>query len=245
MSDATPMFFALGFLFFGGFIMSVVVGGFVDIEEQTTDTWVEPFAIGTSAIFKFITTPLIIIQDTYSSIGRLFGTTEPPDMSITIDGTGSYEGNTLDGDYIYDQSWTGEDRFIHNTDDDQIIVVNYEDNEVNEYYLTTNEHLSFISRLLGLNEIIYVSDGASTSTWTLNRTEYDYNPTATGTEIIEENGSIEPPTQTLEFVSDEITEKAENSIRVFGLLPVSIGLPIILLSLLAIIYSLIKLIPFT
>lgn len=257
MSEGKLLLSGLAVILIFGVLMSVMLSPFVDIEEETEGSWIEKIGAVqvtgyTIDIFKYIiSTPVWI----FDSVGDVFGSDNP---LIKISGTGEHDTETitgnisLDGDYKYktDYNPDGVDEVYENVIwttviswDTAEIRVNKTDSEVDKAWLILD------SQGTDYEDRIYEPENIDSDiwyeNWVLVDDSYDWNDKADG---IGERFSASTPTSATEGLRnffDNVKEQVQNSVKIFGLIPDWIGIPLFILLVVAIVIALIKLLPIT
>jgi len=256
-------------LILGG-LLSFMLSSFEGIDfKEGEDNWAEPFANFFSDILRGINAilagtlhflrgmaniPLSIIN---SLFGTNFGSGSGEPHTITISGTGYNNfgwfglGNiTLDGNYNYEGRIILEEesgifgekdtaRFV-NEDNRRLVIHLY----INNY--TQEAEAVYLGRYNFWGTFIPIYEGIGTpdlwNTFQLIDTDLDFNLYASsGFEV----GSIETTFAgaVYEFL-ENVNERVTNSILVLGLMPESVGIPLMIIVILMITIGIIKLLPF-
>ena len=249
MSDWEPLIYSLIFLFFVSGFLIFMLDPFVDIEELTEDTWIQTFFLEEIIgfifdIFRYILTAITwALSATRFSLFNLVQSPPPEIQQLTVTGTGGHENITLDGNYVWRYG-----RNYQSSEDIEAWIVVDDTEDIGNARLRSREFLPTIQRWFGLWETIYESDDP----WTdlvLLKTDYDFNPTAEVSEDLdfaeeEEIPPFEAVGRLRDFVNDAKVE-TQQRIRVLGLIPDSIGIPLMIIIIISSLITLIKLLPWT
>lgn len=238
-------------IIFGSIILSGFISPFVDIEEQETN-WVDDYGATTLTGFMFD-----LVKYPVASITWLFEFLSTPfvdskeNISIIISGTGTDDGNTLDGVYIYDTYSLGFLRFKHEdySAPKREIRIMSDPNLEEETFDMLDARILY--NKLFWDILIFNATGPQgdelITTWEKINDDYTFNPTATGTfqlsseDINDYKGMT---TQVFEFF-DVAKEQAKEKVRYLGLIPEAIGIPLLFILYLMIVLGIIKLLPLT
>jgi len=235
MGDWKPLIFSIIGIFIVGLFLSSFMEDFVDIEEKIEDNYATPFATMSGVFIQAVGTPALLFGELTQFIGGLFGgqRASQTESIITISGTGTHNNITLDGDYWLIETGYFLDGYFnahHIREIDGTWYIVY--NRLWWGIWTTRIYESVSEPFYEEWELLPQHEGV-----------WDYNPTATGTmqDLEEPLGESTLADSMYEFVT-EAREQVETNVNAFGLLPNIIGMPIIIIMLMSILYSLIKLI---
>jgi len=271
MSDVKVLMFALAGILLFGTLFTNIAGNFIDSEEDLNNTWVDNYSIDTIASFPitFIQFPIsgvtILIDfmdgDFWEWIGNRGGTYSFP-LSVNVSGTGTSDGKTLDGIYKYSNDVPNESiRFWH---EDDSTWITFDRRRVVELYYSYSGGSSVNITDIQIIESSWLIDYEiynmsnieeeerdSTYNITFQKTaDYtDFNNESKGYLVLADNvedhiGYKTNAEKVFNFF-EKTKENFKDSIRMFGLIPQEIGLPILLAIFIGIIYIIIKLFPFT
>lgn len=249
MSDFKPLLIAIAFIFFFGVTVNYMVSPFVDIEKEANGTWIEDIGAVqvtgfTIDMAKYIISAPVWIFD---YIGNLFGTGSDIEKGVIVmNGTGKHDNKTLDGEYLQVDNETFERkierRYLFFWDLAKI-EINVTDNTVTDAYLYIN-FAGFDSDTPvyeAIGDPWYEQWNKTSEASSLN---YSQNATA---ELSQFSLTDEPTTATQGLINffDKIKQTLQDSVRIFGLMPQAIGIPLFIIIVLAIVLSIIKLLPMT
>lgn len=256
MTDGKFMILGVTAILFIGVLSSILLDPFVDIQEETEDKWIEKVGVVevtgyTIDIFKYVVSTPIWIGE---SVFNIFSF-ESDNPRIVISDTGEHDtdsiaGNiSLDGKYNYRSNYNpdGADEVYENTIwvtilswDTAEIRVNKTDDEVDKAWLVLdsqgNDYENRIYEPVDYDQWY--------EEWELVNDSYDWNEIARGEG---ERFEIDTPDSASEGVInffDKVKEQLQDSVRVFGLFPDWIGIPVFIIIVLGIMITIIKLLPF-
>lgn len=258
MSATRLMVMIFGIILIGGALTGMIASGFE--YEVKDDRWTKPIETVTGFtidIVKYITQIFTFIFDlvvgvfegnALSVLGIGSGT---GNNIITISGTGTHNGGTLDGKYIESETVSNKTReFIYNSTEgflgrDRITVIfddsgNIEDAQIrsNQFSLFEKEIYNSTS-LNNSNEEFYEN-------WQLTDTSLNLNPSATGSvSDININETIRGVTQEVQSFFGDVKNETKTSISYTSVIPEAIGYPIMIFFFIALIVGIIKLAPWT
>jgi len=243
MSEAKILMFSIGAILFLGILFTNIVGNFSDTQDLN-DTWVTNLSLDSVAggfidgAKYIVSSPVWLVE----SITNFFDKGET--SSITIQGTGYHNNQTLDGEYVQVSENRFENkierRFLFFWDLAQIRVNLDSNNNVTGANITTN----FLDEDQ-VYKAINIDTGEWYYDWELTATNLTFNSFATAEAS---DTYINPPlsaTGKIMNFFEEIKENVVNSVKTFGLIPQGIGIPILIILIIGIIYAIIKLLPWT
>jgi len=260
MTNYKPLLWGLGIIFFGGLFIMAFMSPFQDPSE-IEDNWIEDYYIVnlTGLPFDFIKYPLsavTIVADFFGGNWEVFGASTD-EIAINVTGTGTNDGDTLNGLYELRGIDLEDDGFYYakfrHEDDGFLsfrgIILQLSDS--NDTF-NINEGIMAYPDNLFSKTVIYETNGTTGDTttilWTLTaegEADYNFTDNATGTYLIDEEAEFNSITQRFGDFMDSAKEKAKESVLGFGYIPEVVGLPIFILLIIGIIYGIIKLLPFS
>ncbi len=244
------MIMALAVILIVGTVLGLVASEFVDIEEETEGTWIEPFRGFGTAVWDFMSLGIRAVTGIFkgagSFFGRLFGfDVEPSDVGEIIEIENSFD-NKVDGKY--ESTYF---KIINETErpyrwnhiglaNPNYIELDW-DTEIFEIHYAT---WFWFTDIIYTGEIYDEEGGLIKFETTLEGDERGLNEIIIAEVDFEELEDIPETKDSLVNTLNEGRELVRNSIGVFGLLPAVIGLPIMILIVVSLIIAIIKLIPF-
>jgi len=237
MAEFKPLIYSIIIIFLIGLLMNLLVPMLdIDIEEETEGTYIEPFVITGGMLISLISVPVTFISESIEGVWDFFSTSEQ--SFIQVNGTGEHEDYTLNGTYYSKGSNTFKkigntyDRLILDIDNGSITNATLKTSWFTFWWWTYDE-------IYKLDDI----DGLTLNLFKIND-DFDFENTATATFLIDEDEEEESIsfTEGLEDFFYEVRIKVQDAIRPIGLLPSIIGLPLILILLLSIFYTIYTLI---
>lgn len=258
MAEGKYLIIAVAVILFFGVLMNMMVSDFIDIEEQTEDSWIEDIGVVqvtgyTIDIFKFvISTPVWITE----SVGDFFDGDETP--VITLSGTGEHDTETITGNISLD----GNYEFIENYNPDGVdevyeeviwttiiswdtaeIRVNKTNDSVSKAWLVLDSQGTDYSDRIYEPTDINRTDWYEN--WTLVNESYDWNKYIDGTASRLEPTTPTSATEKVQDFFDQVKEQIQNSVRILGLIPNWLGIPVFIILLISILIAIIRLLPLT
>lgn len=253
MGDWKPLIIGMIIIFIVGGLLSVMLSPFVNVEQETQDSWINPFVSATGFMFDLVSTAIILPVGFFEGIFDFFsgGIDDTEAFNIQVTGTGEHNGHSLDGRYIY----YATDRLgreevegsgsLPSFPDTLLFERDEEDNVIGAVLRSTKHTFWFFTY-----ETIYNSTESANPDiidFELIKTDYDYSLTAEG--LINVNEELIEDMQTLVYqirvFMNEAKEQTQESMQVLGIIPNVIGIPLIIVLLLGFFYSIIKLLPWT
>jgi hypothetical protein len=251
-------------LFLIGGMIAFIMSGYINFNEIEEKEYISPFVIFSGAIIDVISFPLTFISGAteyaFGTFGILFGDSDSLDaleIPLIVEGTGQYNGRTLDGEYSFKTNILSSDYVLFQNEDFSSEIRFYYDEDLNpeKIELRSMKFMSswrrFFVSFTG-QELIYTGTDFEEMSFPiqLNQTEYSFNENAyisidINIEELEKVGIRKGFTPKIKEFFSEIKEYVQNAVRTFGFLPEEIGIPLIIILLVMMFYSIWKLIPFT
>lgn len=248
MSEIKPLIIGMAIIIFGGMFIGAFLSPFVDIND-IDNNWVDDYYITdtVNVTFSILKAPINIIGDIIQGFDRLFNPVDKSSVYISISNTGVHNGNTLDGIYYFDGY---NDRlnglhFKRNDTKDFILIEATKDTSEETYELISG-NIYYYQNLFSVKSI-YESVGTGetlVNNWVKTDMNFNFNLNAVGSFSIDES-SIDELSNFNGQIRDtmnRVQTKVVDNVRVFGVLPEAVGLPIILLILVGFIFTVIKII---
>lgn len=272
MSEVKFLAFGIGIFILVGLFFVNVADNFTT-EEELNNTWVSNYYVDKISSFpieliKYPVSAVTILTDFMDGDFWDWLSFKPSIQAetayVNLSGTGTHEGDTLDGRYVYnndvpEDNNTLELEFWHE-DDTNLFTSNRR-----HIYVTINQTNIISSEvtvglLFGIQSQVYNYTSISDTDLeyikniTYEKTDYsfDWNNNSYGEFVVgekfradEQLSGYETNAEKVFNFFDEASKKLEESVRMFGIIPVEIGLPIFLAFFIGALYLIIKLLPFT
>lgn len=272
MSEVKFLAFGIGLFVLVGLFFVNVADNFTT-EEELNDTWVSNYYIDKISSFpiQLIQYPVSAVTiltdfmdgDFWDWLG-FDSDIQAETAYVNLSGTGIHDGDTLDGKYVYNNDRIKDNNSIEiefwHEDDWNIFTSNRR-----HIYLKINStHIldSYVTvgLLLGFETPVYNDTSFSNTSETYIKNisyekiddSFNWNNESYGEFVVGKkfradgqlSGYESNAEKVFEFFN-EASKRLEESVRMFGIIPVEIGLPIFLAFFIGALYLIIKLLPFT
>lgn len=254
--SSKPIIVGLGIIFVIGLLLTSMLSPFIDVDEQTEDTWVTEYYVDEVITFpidvlKYISSSVTWL---YESITGLFGQDDA--STITLSDTGEHDTGTFLGNYSLDGEYVEQENHPYNADEvyenkirTSLISSEIAQIRVNKTDNTTLDKAWLISDSLGTdyeNRVYQPTQPDKISwyaEWELVNDSLGFNDIAYGTDDFSPDDVT--LTESVRSFFNTMTDNIKNHVLILGFIPEKIGLPIFILIFGGLLYAIIKALPWT